>query len=152
MLRKEMKAIVLFCLFLFVFESAVAGFHYPQDRVPIKVVGEEGKRLDEIRISQIDFEKVAVPEAFRQVVEMLNAASGQGAVPFEIAIKLSAIESLSKSITLRLTNVSGTEALQYVTALAGSHFSINENLIVVIPVPEKGFGSKDGGKWERLSK
>jgi hypothetical protein len=139
---KKMKTVATLWLVLFALTDTGAGFHYPEDRVPIEIVGVEGKRLDKIQIPEVNFDGVPALDAFRQIMKMVNDGSEDGSVPFEMVFKLSVIEGLSKPINLKLRDVTGTLAIQYITALTDNHFSIHESMIVVFPEPEGGFETK----------
>lgn len=142
MFGQEMKQILILCITLFVIEDSIAGFHFPQDRVPIQIVGDGGKRLDEIRIPEVEFHDVPAVDGFRHLLKLVNEGSDEGSAPFELAFNLSKVEGLLDPVTLKLTDVSATVAFQYLTALTRNHFSVCEHLIVVIPEPEGGFEAK----------
>jgi hypothetical protein len=114
-------------------------FHDPGKRFPIKIIGEQGGILDRIRLTEVRLRDVPAIEGFRSILRLVN---GQliGELPrFEVAVDLEVVEKLQVPISLELKNVSATLALQYITALTVTHFSVFDHTIVVFPESDANF-------------
>lgn len=86
-----------------------------------------------IRLSEVRLRDVPAIEGFRSILSMVNAQRIGELPRFEVAVDLAVVEKLHVPIRLDLQDVSATLALQYITALTSTHFSVFEHFIVVFP-------------------